>query len=349
MARALARAAGDAVDGRGWLTVYLGFAPGVGKTYAMLRAVHELKKEGKDVVVGFVETHGRTDTAALLEGLEVLPRKVVNHQGVPVEELDLEAILARAPAICAIDELAHTNAPGSPREKRYEDVNLVLDAGIDVLTTLNIQHLESLNDVVESIAGVKVRERIPDEVLDDADEFILVDVSAEELRDRLQQGKVYPSESARRALEHFFRPGNLNALRELALMRTARNVERELGAYMSAHGIESPWRSTERIMACVDETETGETVVRRGFRLANASRGEFFVLTVGLDRVSPSQVGPIKRTLAIARDLGATVVTRDGGGREVASEIIAAARELEGHAGDHGPISSDSLGEAPGR
>ena len=241
----MARAAGDAVDGRGWLTVYLGFAPGVGKTYAMLRAVHQLKKEGNDVVVGFVETHGRSETAALLEGLEVLPRKVVNHQGVPVEELDLEAILARAPAVCAIDELAHTNAPGSPREKRYEDVNLVLEAGIDVLTTLNIQHLESLNDVVESIAGVKVRERIPDEVLDDADEFILVDVSAEELRDRLQQGKVYPSESARRALEHFFRPGNLNALRELALMRTARNVERELGQYMSAHGIESPWRSTE--------------------------------------------------------------------------------------------------------
>ena len=329
VARALARAAGDAVNGRGWLTVYLGFAPGVGKTYAMLRAVHQLKKEGKDVVVGFVETHGRTETAALLEGLEVLPRKVVNHQGVPVEELDLEAILTRAPAVCAIDELAHTNAPGSPREKRYEDVNLVLDAGIDVLTTLNIQHLESLNDVVESIAGVKVRERIPDEVLDDADEFILVDVSAEELRDRLQQGKVYPSESARRALEHFFRPGNLNALRELALMRTARNVERELGQYMSAHGIESPWRSTERIMACVDETQTGETVVRRGFRLANASRGEFFVLTVGLDRVSPAQVGPIKRTLAIARDLGAAVITRDGAGRGVASEIIAAARELK--------------------
>jgi two-component system, OmpR family, sensor histidine kinase KdpD len=329
VARALARATSEDASERGWLTVYLGFAPGVGKTYAMLRAVRDLHKQGKDVVVGFVETHGRQETAALLEGLEILPRKVVDYQGVPVEEFDLEAALARQPQICAIDELAHTNAPGSPREKRFADINLVLDAGIDVLTTVNIQHLESLNDVVESIAGVKVRERIPDEVLDEADEIILVDISPEELRERLEQGKIYSSESARRALEHFFRPGNLSALRELSLIRTARTVERELGDYMTAHGIESPWRSTERIVACVDETATGETVVRRGFRLANASRGEFFVLTIGLDRISPSLAAPIKRTLAIARDLGATVVTRDGGGREVAREIIAAARELK--------------------
>lgn len=329
VARALARATREDASTRGWLTVYLGFAPGVGKTYAMLRAVYELHKEGKDVVVGFVETHGRSETAALLEGLEVLPRRVVDYQGMPVEEFDVEAVIARRPQFCAIDELAHTNVPGSPREKRFEDIRVVLDAGIDVLTTLNIQHLESLNDVVESIAGVKVRERIPDQVLDEADEIILVDISPEELRDRLEQGKIYPSDSARRALEHFFRPGNLNALRELSLIRTARTVERELGDYMTAHGIESPWRSTERILACVDETEAGETVVRRGFRLSNASRGEFFVLTVGLDRLGPTRTTPINRTLAIARDLGATVVTRDGGGRNVAREIVAAARELK--------------------
>lgn len=329
VARALARATREDASGRGWLTVYLGFAPGVGKTYAMLRAVQDLHKQGKDVVVGFVETHGRQETAAMLDGLEILPRKVVDYQGVPVEEFDLEAALARQPQICAIDELAHTNAPGSPREKRFADIKLVLDAGIDVLTTLNIQHLESLNDVVESITGVKVRERIPDEVLDEADEIILVDISPEELRERLEQGKIYPSDSARRALEHFFRPGNLSALREMSLIRTARTVERELGDYMTAHGIESPWRSTERILACVDETATGETVVRRGFRLANASRGEFLVLTIGLDRISPSLAAPIKRTLAIARDLGATVVTRDAGGRNVAREIVTAARELK--------------------
>lgn len=329
VARALARVSRDEKTGRGWLTVYLGFAPGVGKTYAMLRAVHDLRRSGRDIVVGFVETHGRADTAQLVDGLEVLPRKSIPYQGVQVEELDVASVLARKPEIVAIDELAHSNVPGSERERRFEDVRLVLDAGIDVLTTLNIQHLESLHDVVESIAGVKVRERIPDEVLDEADEIILIDLSPDELRERLEQGKVYPTEAARRALEHFFRPGNLNALRELALIRTARTVERELGDYMSTHGIASPWRSTERILACVDETEAGETVVRRSFRLANAARGDFFVLTIGLDRFSVDQSGALKKTLSIARDLGATVINRDGAGRQVAREIVAAARELK--------------------
>jgi two-component system sensor histidine kinase KdpD len=328
VARALARASDDHPE-RGRLTVYLGFAPGVGKTYAMLRAVADLEKGGRDVVVGFVETHGRKDTAALLEGLELVPRRTVEYQGVAVEELDVAAVLERSPEIAAIDELAHTNVPGSEHEKRFEDVRLILDAGIDVLTTLNIQHLESLNDLVESIAGVKVRERIPDEVLDEADEIILVDISSDELRDRLAEGKVYTAESARKALEHFFRPGNLNALRELALIRTARTVERQLGTYMTAHGIESPWRSTERILACIDETEAGETVVRRGFRLANASKGDFFVLAVGVDRVPLGTDRVMKRTLAVARDLGASVITRDGGGRQVAREIVSAARELK--------------------
>jgi two-component system sensor histidine kinase KdpD len=329
VAQALAAAAEEAPPMRGQLTVFLGFAPGVGKTWDMLQAVHRIQAEGADVVVGFVETHGRQATAALLDGLEVIPRRAVEYQGVTLEELDVESVITRRPQICAIDELAHTNAPGSPREKRYQDVELVLAEGIDVLTTLNIQHLESLTDVVESIAGVKVRERIPDEVLDRANEIILVDLSAEELRERLEHGKVYPDESARRALGHFFRPGNLHALRELALIRTARTVERELGDYMIGHGIDSPWRSTERILACVDETPVGETVVRRAFRLANASRGELYVVTVGLDRHSPLESTTIRRTLAIARDLGANVVTRDGGGREVGREIVAAARELK--------------------
>jgi two-component system sensor histidine kinase KdpD len=295
----------------------------------MLRAVADLRRAGRDVVIGFVETHGRRETAALLEGLEVLPRRAIDYQGVILEELDVQAVLVRSPEIVAIDELAHSNVPGSEREKRHEDVRLVLEAGIDVLTTLNIQHLESLNDLVESIAGVKVRERIPDEVLDEADEVILVDVSSDELRDRLAEGKVYAEESARKALDHFFRQGNLNALRELALIRTARTVERQLGSYMTAHGIESPWRSTERIVACVDETEAGETVVRRGFRLANASRGDFFVLAVGIDRVGLKANQVVKRTLSIARDLGASVITRDGSGRQVAREIVLAARELK--------------------
>lgn len=329
VAQALAAAATEAPRGRGRLTVFLGFAPGVGKTWDMLQAVHRLRADGTDAVVGLVETHGRPATADLVDGLEVIPRKRIEYREVTLEELDVEAVISRRPELCAIDELAHTNAPGSDREKRYQDVEVILGEGIDVLTTLNIQHLESLTDVVESIAGVKVRERIPDHVLDKADEIMLVDLSPEELRQRLEQGLIYPEESARRALGHFFRPGNLHALRELALIRTARTVERELDDYMVGHAIHTPWRSTERVLACVDETPVGETVTRRAFRLANASRGQLYVVTVGLDRQTLGQAAAIHRTLAIARDLGATVVTRDGTHREVAREIVAAARELK--------------------
>ncbi len=324
VARAVLAARSEVAPDAGRLTVFLGFAPGVGKTYAMLGAVHDLVRQDRDAVVGFVETHGRADTAALLDGLVVIPRRRVEHRGVAIEEFDPDAVIARRPEICAVDELAHTNAPGSPRARRYEDVDAVLAEGIDVLTTLNIQHLESLNDVVESIAGVKVRERIPDEVLDRADEIILVDLSTDELRHRLQQGKVYADAAAARALENFFRPGNLNALRQLALTRTAQTVDRELDEYLAVHGIESPWRSTERVLACVDETPAGATVVRRAFRLANAERGEFLVVAVHPGSDPPKQMGD---TLAVAGDLGAVVIGRQGTRREVAREIVAVARE----------------------
>ncbi|MDQ3781935.1 MAG: universal stress protein [Actinomycetota bacterium] len=318
-----AKAEGSPADGR--LIVYLGFAPGVGKTYAMLGAVHDLRRQGRDAVVGFVETHGRAETAALLHGLEVIPRRLIEYQGVDIGEFDPEAAVARRPEVCAVDELAHSNAPGSPRRRRFEDVDVVLAAGIDVLTTLNIQHLESLNDVVASIAGVKVRERIPDAVLDRADEIILVDLSTDELRHRLEQGKVYAdAAAAAKALENFFRAGNLNALRQLALTRTAQTVDRELDEYLAVHGIESPWRSTERVLACVDETAAGATVVRRAFRLANAERGEFLVVAVHPGTEPPGSMGD---TLAVATDLGATVIARPGSGREVAREIIAVARQ----------------------
>ena len=324
VARAVLAARAEVAPEAGRLTVFLGFAPGVGKTYAMLEAVHDLRRQGRDAVVGFVETHGRAETAALLDGLELIPRRLVEYQGVAIEEFDPDAVISRRPEVCAVDELAHTNAPGSPRKRRFEDVDLVLAEGIDVLTTLNIQHLESLNDVVESIAGVKVRERIPDSVLDRADEIILVDLSTDELRHRLEQGKVYDDAAAVRALENFFRPGNLNALRQLALTRTAQTVDRELDEYLAAHGIESPWRSTERVLACVDETEAGATVVRRAFRLANAERGEFLVVAVHPGANPPA---PMANTLAVARDLGATVVGRHGSGREVAHQIVTVARE----------------------
>ncbi len=324
VARARLAAGAEAAPDTGRLTVYLGFAPGVGKTYAMLGAVHDLRRQGRDAVVGFVETHGRADTAALLDGLEIVRRRRIVYQGVVIDEFDPDAVIARRPGVCAVDELAHTNAPGSPRKRRFEDVDLVLAEGIDVLTTLNIQHLESLNDVIESIAGVKVRERIPDRVLDRADEIILVDLSTDELRHRLEQGKVYADAGAKRALEHFFRAGNLNALRQLALTRTAQTVDRELDEYLAVHGIETPWRSTERVMACVDETAAGGTVVRRAFRLANAEHGEFLVVTVH-PGVDPPRA--MADTLAVATDLGATVIGRRGSGREVADQIVAAARE----------------------
>ena len=324
VARAVLAAREEAAPAAGRLTVFLGFAPGVGKTYAMLGAVHDLRRQGRDAVVGFVETHGRAETAALLDGLEVIPRRTVEYQGVAIEEFDADAAIARRPEVCAVDELAHTNAPGSARQRRFEDVDLVLADGIDVLTTLNIQHLESLNDVVESIAGVKVRERIPDAVLDRADEIILVDLSTDELRHRLQQGKVYADAAAARALENFFRAGNLNALRQLALTRTAQTVDRELDEYLAIHGIDSPWRSTERVLACVDETPAGATVVRRAFRLANAERGEFLVVAVHPGVEPPTTMGD---TLAVAGDLGAVVIGRRGTGREVAREIVAVARD----------------------
>lgn len=324
VARAMLAARAEDAPQAGRLIVYLGFAPGVGKTYAMLGAVHDLRRQGRDAVVGFVETHGRAETAALLDGLEVIPRRLIEYQGVAIGEFDPEAMVARSPEVCAVDELAHSNAPGSPRQRRFEDVDVVLAAGIDVLTTLNIQHLESLNDVVESIAGVKVRERIPDAVLDRADEIILVDLSTDELRHRLQQGRVYADAAAAKALENFFRAGNLNALRQLALTRTAQTVDRELDEYLAMHGIDTPWRSTERVLACVDETAAGTTVARRAFRLANAERGEFLVVAVHPGTEPPGAMGA---TLAVATDLGATVIARPGSGREVAREIIAVARQ----------------------
>ena len=213
---------------RGTLRVYLGAFPGVGKTYAMLNEAHRRRTYGEDVVVGIVETHGRANTAAMLEGLEVLPRRQIEYHGRQIEEMDVEAILRRQPAVCLVDEIAHTNPPGSDREKRYEDVEVLRDAGINVVATLNVQHLESLNDTVESITGVRVRETIPDSVLDEADEVILIDLSPEGARARLQHGHIYPPEQARLALERFFRPENLAALRELALKRTAQDVDERL-------------------------------------------------------------------------------------------------------------------------
>ena len=248
---------------RGKLRVFLGAAPGVGKTYAMLEEGHRHAVEGIDVAVGLVETHGRTDTAALIDGLEVLPRRTVTYRGNTFEEMDLDAVLSRKPDIALIDELAHTNVPGSGHEKRWEDVEVLLAAGIDVITTLNIQHLESMNDVVTAITGVVQRETIPDEVVRRADEIEMVDLTQEGIRERMAAGKIYPAERIDAALANFFRPGNLGALRELALSWTADRVDEALERYRETHGIDASWETKERVVVAIAGL-AGETTSSSG-------------------------------------------------------------------------------------
>ena len=233
-----------AAEKRGRLKVFLGAAPGVGKTYEMLATAQNKRREGAELVVGVVETHGRKETEALLDGLEVIPRRRVEYKGRWLEEMDLDAVLRRRPKLVLIDELAHTNAPGSRHPKRYMDVEELLESGIDVYTTLNVQHLESLNDVVARITRIRVRETVPDSVIDRADDVEVVDLTPEDLIQRLQEGKVYLPQQAERAVRHYFQPGNLTALRELALRRTAQSVDEQMVSYMRAHAIPGPWAAS---------------------------------------------------------------------------------------------------------
>ena len=259
---------------RGRLRVFLGAAPGVGKTFAMLDEGHSLRAKGRDAVIGLVEPHGRVDTVARIGDFEIIPRRTVAYRERMFEEMDLDAILARRPEVVLVDELAHTNVPGARHEKRWQDVEDILDAGIHVLTTLNIQHLESLNDVVFSITGVLQRETIPDEVVRRADEIELVDLPQEGVRDRLAAGKIYPPERVDAALANYFRPGNLSALRELALSWTADRVEEVLAAYRDSKGIVEPWETRERVVVGISGAAGGDTIIRRAARLAMRSRAE---------------------------------------------------------------------------
>lgn len=254
---------------RGHLKIFLGAAPGVGKTYAMLLAGRRAKEDGMDVVAGVIETHGRPETKALLDGLEVLPRRSVPYRDRAMEEFDLDAALARKPKLLLVDELAHSNVPGSRHPKRHQDVEELRDAGIDVWTTLNVQHLESFNDIVAQITKVRVRETLPDSVLEGADEVLLIDLPPEELIKRLKEGKVYVPAQAEHAMAHFFQPGNLTALRELALRRTAERVDSQMLSYMRRHAIAGPWPAGERILVCVSPRPDPLAVVRAGRRLAD--------------------------------------------------------------------------------
>lgn len=314
-------------EGRGRLKIHLGAAPGVGKTFAMLSNARRLAGEGVDVVVGLVETHGRADTAALIDGLEVLPRSPVIHRGRSLMEFDIDAALARRPGLLIVDELAHTNAPGSRHPKRFQDVEELLDAGIDVWTALNIQHLESLSDVVGRITGVAVRETVPDRILERADEVILVDLTPDELIERLRDGKVYLPENAARAIDHFFKPSNLTALRELALRRTAAHVDDEMLAFLRQSAIEGPWPTAERILVCVGADPRSEEVVRIAARQAGGLNAPWTALHVDRPDVARTDEASIRRLdahLHLAERLGAERTRVIGA--DIVAEILRFAR-----------------------
>jgi two-component system sensor histidine kinase KdpD len=300
---------------RGKLVVFFGAAPGVGKTYAMLEAARSERDLKRDVVIGIVETHGRFDTGALVIGLELLPRRKVDYRGVMVEELDLDAALARKPGLILVDELAHTNAPGSRHAKRWQDVEDLLDAGIDVYTTLNVQHIESLNDVVAQITSVVVRETVPDRVLEEATEVRLIDLPPDELLERLQDGKVYIPDQARRALEGFFQKGNLIALRELALRSVAERVDAQMRVYKTEHGIHRVWPTAERILVCVSPSPSSARLVRAARRMAASLHAPCiaaFVETPASLRMSDAARARLSENLRLAEQLGAEAVTLKG-------------------------------------
>ncbi len=300
---------------RGKLKIFLGYAAGVGKTYAMLEAAHQRKIQGIDVVVGYVETHKRAETEELVEGLDVLPRKQVEYRGVSLPEMDVDEVIKRHPVIVLVDEFAHTNAPGSRHPKRYMDVEEILDAGIDVYTTLNIQHLESLNDVVAQVTGVIVRETVPDRVLDEASEIEVIDLPPDELMTRLKEGKVYIPEQASRAIDKFFRKGNLTALREMSLRRAAERVDDQMRSYMQTRSISGPWAAGERLLVCISPSPLAEKLIRTTRRLADELNAEWYAVYVEIaskPETKPANRERIGRTLQLAEELGAKSLTIAG-------------------------------------
>jgi len=316
-------------EGLGKLTIFLGAAAGVGKTYAMLEAAGEKLSEGLDVVVGLVETHGRADTEAMLAGLPVVPTRPHDYKGKVFYEMDLDAILVRCPQIVLVDELAHTNFKGSRHQKRYMDVQELLAAGINVYTTLNIQHLETLNDIVAQITGVTVRETVPDQILETASQIKLIDIPPEELIQRLKDGKVYVAGQASEALKKFFRAGNINALRELALRYTAKKVDRQLECYMRVHGIAGPWPTGEKVLVCISASPFSAKLIRVAKRMATSQNAEWLAIHVqpSLHRLSRNEAerDSMAKNLRLAETLGAEIIALAGD--DIAEEILELARK----------------------
>ena len=309
---------------RGHLKIFLGAAPGVGKTYEMLMSGRAQRADGVDVVIGVVETHGRAETEALVEGFEIVPRRTVPYRGHVLDEMDIDAILARKPALVLVDELAHTNAPGRRHPKRVLDVEELLANGIDVYSTLNIQHVESLNDVVAQITRIRVRETVPDSIIDRADDIEIIDITPGDLIKRLNEGKVYLPKTAKRATQNYFSPSNLTALRELALRRTAQRVDDQLVTHMQAHAIAGPWSAGERVLVCINERPGAMALVRYGRRQADRLRAPWAAVHVETSkdaRLSEQQKDKIASALRLAEQLGAEAVTLPG--ENVAQEILA--------------------------
>ena len=313
---------------KGKFKIFLGAAPGVGKTYAMLSAAKSRKAEGIDTVIGIVETHQRSDTAQMAESLESIPRQKLDYRGRVFDEMDLDAILARKPQLVLIDELAHTNTPGARHPKRYQDVQEILDAGIDVYSTLNVQHIESLNDIVARITGVTVRETVPDTIIQSANNIELIDLPAEELLQRLKDGKVYIPEQARLAVNRFFTPGNLTALRELALRQAAERVDDQMTHYMRRHAISGPWPTAQRILVCITDDRQAVSLVRTARRTADRRQAPWLVLYIETARhnlLSESTRGDIAQAMNLAASMGAETLTIAS--EDVAGEIVRLARD----------------------
>lgn len=310
---------------RGYFKLFIGAAPGVGKTYMMLREANDMLSEGIDIVVGIVETHGRRQTAEQIGALPVLPLKEIQYKGRIFKELDVEGIIKRRPQFVIVDELAHTNVPGSKNKKRYEDVMEILDAGISVLSTMNIQHLESLHDTVQELTGVKVRERVPDWILDEANEIQLVDIPPEKLIERLKAGHIYKKEKVEQALQNFFRPGNLNALRELALRELADDVDERLEHYKEEVGLEEMIGANQKILVLVHYGKNAERLIRRGWRIAQRLKTDLYILNVPskpVDALSEEERKKLREIEALARALEAKFYVRAKGGRRAVDVMI---------------------------
>ena len=311
-------------ESKGNLKIFLGYAPGVGKTYSMLNEANRRSNRGQDVIIGYLETHGRTETENQISTLEIIPRKKVLYNGANMEEMNTEAIITRNPSVVLVDELAHTNVPGSRHKKRYEDVQEILEHGINVISTLNIQHLESLNDVIKQITGVTVSENIPDKIVDNASEIVVVDITPDALQSRLKRGNVYKSENIDRALKNFFRKGNLNALREIALRQTAEGVDEDLEEYMKEHGIKDNWYTVERVLVCISASPSSKKLIRRGARIAKRNKCEWTVIDVNCThfsapRLTKKDLELLESHYKLAKQLGADVETLSG--KSVSKEL----------------------------